>query len=74
MKRKIQYFIDGYGQSLNLIPNYDKNNIGNDWKMVGLDLYRAINKLNEEIKGSVICEKNQAQVKSRKSRLQRKKK
>jgi len=43
-------FLKGYAKSLEIIPNFNNNNLFNDFKYVGKDIFISIEKKRKEIK------------------------
>ena len=46
----INYFLNGYKKALELIPDFNKNNLNTDWEYIGKDIFIAIDKKRKEIK------------------------
>lgn len=42
MNRNLESFLDGYSKAISLFPNFETNNIQEDWEFIGLDIEISI--------------------------------
>ena len=46
----LKNFLEGYAKSIEIIPNFNDNNLFTDFKNIGKDIYISIEKKRKEIK------------------------
>ena len=46
----LKNFLEGYAKSLEIIPNFNTNNLSRDFTYIGKDIYISIEKKRKEIK------------------------
>jgi hypothetical protein len=57
MHKNIKSFLDGYSKAIMLLPDFEENNLYQDWEIVGMDIEVSIKVYDKKNKMDKLCKR-----------------